>query len=479
MLQETATESLSYSRYISFAGKPLLVRSNSFAILCHAASFFSPWEADTVPGHPAAELRLMRREDRCCGSTGSPRFRARDYFAMARFSDADTVWFNLRTRRACGLFSDEMIADECRWHKDILPTILGILAPVIDVVPVHAACLAKGSEGVLLAGRSGVGKSTLTVKLAQHGYSLLADDWTYLADTGNNFGAWSVPVPVKLLPDAIDYFSELESYSCGQSLNGEIAYEVSPQTCFKLSRESSCDIRHIILLERRKEAGVSIVRITADEAIDHLQSEIEPLVGPVSWAHRRQIELLGNLSSAVGLRASFNAPPQEVASAIDHVLRDGAPALPARDHKSAELEFPPPTDMMQRRTPLSLEAKYHWSETLVRIETNSALIMRAATDSGFVPALKSNSEIDLHLQFVLEEGCAEFDDMSAVHILHDGQAIFAEFGRRGWFAFDAETSRGTGFLNSVEQGTADNYFRAVTFFVQQSVRRSMHQAAYS
>lgn len=479
MLQEIAIEPRIYSRYISFAGKPLLVRSNSFAILCRAESFFSPWDAAVVPEHPVAELRLMRREGHCDGSTGSPQFRARDYFAMARFSDADTVWFNLRTRRAYGLFSDETISDEFRWYKDILPTILGILAPVIDVVPVHAACLAKGGAGVLLAGRSGVGKSTLTVTLAQYGYSMLADDWTYLAETENNIGAWSVPVPVKLLPDAIDYFPELTSYSCGQSLNGEIAYEVSPQACFKLSRESSCEIRHIVLLERHKESGVSISPITAEEAIDHLRSEIEPLIGPLSSAHRRQTELLKKLSSAACLRASFNASPQEVARAIDRVLRDGAATFPAHGHKASEREFPAPTDMMQRRTPLTLEAKYDWSEALVWIETNSPSIMRAVTDSGFTRDLNSNSECDLHLQLVVEEGAAELNDARADHVVQDGQTTFAEFGRRGWFAFDAETGNGTGFLTSTEHQTVSAYFRLVTSLVQPVVQQSMNQAAYS
>jgi hypothetical protein len=287
----------------------------------------------------------MQRED-CNGSTeDSPWFRGKGYFALARFTHADSVWFNLRTCRACGFFSDAIISDAIRWHKDILPAIIGILAPVIAVVPVHAACLAKNDSGILLAGRSGVGKSTLVVTLARRGYCFLADDWTYLAEDTTGISAWSIPVPVKLLPDATKYFQELASYSCAHSLNGELAYEVSPQQCFGLSRKGHCQIRCIVLLERRKQPGIAISQITATEAIKWLCSDIERLSGPLALAYRAQIELLRGLSDSVCLHASFDGSPREVASAIDEaladILRTGAlpenrPAGPVHSWKRAQ-----------------------------------------------------------------------------------------------------------------------------------------------
>jgi hypothetical protein len=321
-IAESTTERLAYSQCVSFAGKPLLVRSNSLAILSHTSLFFSPWDAGDPPEHPAAELRLVRREDRYGSTEDSPWFRGRGYFAMARFTHADSVWFNLRTCRTCGFFSDAVVSDAIRWHKDILPAIVGILAPVVAVVPVHAACLAKNDSGILLAGRSGVGKSTLVVTLARRGYDFLADDWTYLAEDSKGVSAWSIPVPVKLLPDATEHFPELASYACAYSLNGELAYEVSSQKCLGLHRKDHCQIRCIVLLERRKQPGIVISQITATEAIKWLYSDIERLSGPLASAYQTQIELLRGLSDSVCLRASFDASPREVASVIDDALVD-------------------------------------------------------------------------------------------------------------------------------------------------------------
>lgn len=508
-IAQPATKRLTYSQYVSFAGKPLLVRSNSLAILNHTSSFFSAWDEGAAPEHPAAELRLMRREVGHNSAENAPRFRGRGYFALARFTHADSVWFNLRTCRACGFFSDAVVSDESRWHKDILPAVAGILAPTIAVVPVHAACLAKSGSGILLAGRSGVGKSTLAVTLARRGYRYLADDWTYLAQRQTGVGAWSIPAPVKLLPDATGYFPELASYSCAQSLNGELAYEVSPQRCLGLSREHHCLVRCLVLLDRRHQPGISISRVTATEAVNRLSSELEPLTGPLASAYWAQIELLSGLLDSVCLRASFNASPQEVASRIDDILADifsperlalsarhgssapatyrgahtlsgyamteltqDAHAAPSDAIAAARPDIAQHTDMMCRRIALDLEAHCEWRGMAVRIDTNSPAILRAAHEWGFRPASCAGSGIDLHMEFVIDDIDDRAKGVSSLRVLRDEQTVFIETGEQAWFAFDTETGSGAGFLAAAESEEAvEAYFRAVAAVIEPLLRR--------
>lgn len=45
---------------------------------------------------------------------------------------------------------------------------------------IHASCVAIGGRGVLLAGRSGVGKSDLALRLIDRGAVLVSDDYTQL-----------------------------------------------------------------------------------------------------------------------------------------------------------------------------------------------------------------------------------------------------------------------------------------------------------
>ncbi len=45
---------------------------------------------------------------------------------------------------------------------------------------IHASCVAIGGRGVLLSGRSGTGKSDLTLRLLDRGAVLVSDDYTCL-----------------------------------------------------------------------------------------------------------------------------------------------------------------------------------------------------------------------------------------------------------------------------------------------------------
>jgi hypothetical protein len=313
-------KSFPHSQCCSFAGKPIVVQSNSIAILNHAVDFFGLRSGgarlpDTVPVITLAMNDLHGREYQ-----DAPWFRGRGYFALARFTSADIVWFNLRARTVHGVFSPQVISDPDRWSKHILPVIAGILAPVISVVPIHAACLATGISGVLLAGPSGTGKSTLAITLARLGYRFLADEWTYLAEGNGEIQAWSLPVPVKLLPDAITYFPELSSYRCARSLNGELAYEVSPHECFTLSRATNCRVKCIVLLERSAKRGCRIEQVSAAKTISQLTADIEPLTGQLRHAYRQQLALLSRLSNVECTRVLFNGPPLQVARVLDRAL---------------------------------------------------------------------------------------------------------------------------------------------------------------
>ncbi len=232
---------------------------------------------------------------------------------------ADSFWFNLRVREVYGVCSPELARDSWRWRVDILPALLGILSPVIDVTPVHAACLVRQGSGVLLAGPSGTGKSTLAVAMAKRGFALLSDDWTYLS-AGSEVEAWGIPVHVKLLPDANRFFPDLLAYHVATSLNDETAYQVPPDECFGISRCLRSRVTAIVLLERATKPGCHIALIDAAEAIDHLAAEIEPLEGPLARCYERQSCLIRRLGHAFCLRLSFNDHPESVAEALDVAL---------------------------------------------------------------------------------------------------------------------------------------------------------------
>ena len=51
------------------------------------------------------------------------------------------------------------------------------LAPVSGLIPVHAAAVARGERGLLIAGRGGAGKTSLALACAEAGWRYVADDF--------------------------------------------------------------------------------------------------------------------------------------------------------------------------------------------------------------------------------------------------------------------------------------------------------------
>lgn len=66
--------------------------------------------------------------------------------------------------------------------------------------PIHASGFVVGQTAILLAGRSGAGKSCLALAAHAAGFRLLSDDTVYL-ETERRFRIWGVPRPVHLFPE--------------------------------------------------------------------------------------------------------------------------------------------------------------------------------------------------------------------------------------------------------------------------------------
>jgi hypothetical protein len=306
------------AQQVTFAGVPILLRTNYPGLLRYVSDYF-PVSTNASIG-TAAKVTLIVNETESLESESTPWFRARGQFALARFTPEDALWFNLQTCEVIGNFSRSLAGDRERWRRHIFPTLLGILAATIGIVPVHAGCIVGKAGGILLTAPSGTGKSTLTVALAKRGYAILSDDCSYLTANDSHIDAWGMPVPVKLLPDARKFFPELAKYRPEKSLNGEVAYEVDPEDCFRIPRSQHCRVACVVLLERSETPGCHISFAKGAEAVERLVAELEPLDGMLHAHYQQQIELMLPLAEAVCLRVSFNDHPDAVAKALDHAL---------------------------------------------------------------------------------------------------------------------------------------------------------------
>ncbi|NID15928.1 serine kinase [Luteibacter yeojuensis] len=80
-------------------------------------------------------------------------------------------------RRGLIVVSEDMLAFRYHVRYELLEFAVFLLAPrVLNLVPLHGACIGRDGLGVLLLGPSGAGKSTLTLQGLVDGMDLLAED---------------------------------------------------------------------------------------------------------------------------------------------------------------------------------------------------------------------------------------------------------------------------------------------------------------
>jgi hypothetical protein len=98
--------------------------------------------------------------------------------------------------------------------------------------PVHAAGLALGGRGVLLAGTSGAGKSTLSIALARGGFAFLSDDTVFLEADASGWRVRSFPDQVDLCADAVHLFPELQTVAEGGRAAGWPKWQIRPEQVY-------------------------------------------------------------------------------------------------------------------------------------------------------------------------------------------------------------------------------------------------------
>lgn len=289
----SAQDNLPFGARLFVAGSIWDVRSNSQEILQAMRETF-----DEVGSRHQADLHLRFHVDFTVNNApcwSKPHFRALDHLYYATYGPCDSMLVDQLSRRVIGSFSPAVAHDLCYWKQTVLPVLLGIVSASIGVTPIHCACVVKSGAGLLLGGESGAGKSTAALSLSRNGFSYLSDDCTYLSRTATGILAWGLPTPVKLLPDAVNYFPELVSLNPALSLNGEWALNVDPTEIFNVERSLSCAPRWLVFLERKADSLPVIKPLSSCEAASRLVADLETMPPLIVDQYEYQLETINHL----------------------------------------------------------------------------------------------------------------------------------------------------------------------------------------
>jgi hypothetical protein len=252
---------------------------------------------------------------------GAPYFRGMAHAVSACFGGGATVLFDVLRCRAGAHVSSAVAHDERFWRQTLLPIAAGVLGAAIGVLPVHSACLCAGDEGVLVAGISGTGKSTLALALAQAGMEFLADDWSYCRMTARGVEVAATEVRLKLLPDAVRHFPELRALRTAISMNGEEAYEFDPAEVLGVTRRDACLARAFVFYRRSHEGKATLEPISLNTARAYLDRSVETLPPELLPASSRRSTVMGAVAALPCWQFCSPAAPAEAAAQFIALLR--------------------------------------------------------------------------------------------------------------------------------------------------------------
>lgn len=274
MIRAFDQKALPFRTNCAIAGVSCLVSTNSYDVLRLTTNLQA---AATSNFRPSFEMQILVDATLDGLSEHSAYFRGRRHLVFALLPPRSFVTYDLLRKRVHAALSVAAASDREFWHSLLLPITIGVLGNTVGVAPLHCACLDDNGSGVLLAGVSGAGKSTLATALGRLGFAMLSDDWTYLCKRRSTLIAYGLSSPVKLLPDAVRFFMDLETLSPRTSLNGELAYTFDPYSSMQITMKDISYPQYIFFLERTFTPGCYIVPCRHEYVREFFQKNAERL----------------------------------------------------------------------------------------------------------------------------------------------------------------------------------------------------------
>jgi len=165
-----------------------------------------------------------------------------------------------------------LVEDHDHFRSGVLEALALFMLARRDRDPLHAAAVVRDGTALLLAGPSGVGKSTLVYAAARAGLGILSEDAVFLQL--DPFRVWGMPRFIHLTPASVRFFPELEGVRPRLLANGKtkLALDLRERApaapCLSAGRAGVC------LLARGDAPGMAPLGV--EEAVDALTAAPEP-----------------------------------------------------------------------------------------------------------------------------------------------------------------------------------------------------------
>ncbi len=145
------------------------------------------------------------------------------------------------------------------------------------VTAIHAACVSRHGQGMLLCGDSGAGKSSLAYACARAGWTYTSDDASYLLSDANPPRVIGNSRQLRFRPSAKELFPELHGRSLTPRAEGKPSIEISTSDFPGIIAEDEAQVHYIIYLNRQPSAIANLVPLSKTLASERFYQALYPV----------------------------------------------------------------------------------------------------------------------------------------------------------------------------------------------------------
>jgi hypothetical protein len=219
-------------------------------------------------------------------------------------------------RRFEGRVTPALLDDPERFRYKVLEAAVLSVVTFLDRQPVHASVVVRGGTGLLLAGPSGTGKSTLSYAAARAGLEVLSED-TVFAQLRPGLRLWGMPGSVHMPRDAGRHFPELREAPTRSLPTGREKISVSLASLGAETARPFIERAGICVVERTPGGRVSVEWLVPPALEAAMRSRREP--GFELFAASRP-ELARALAAGGAWRLTLSDDPEEALPALRQLL---------------------------------------------------------------------------------------------------------------------------------------------------------------
>jgi hypothetical protein len=222
------------------------------------------------------DIRLLLSDGNSAGRTEEPTFRSQGHLLSIVIDKENFAVLDLNAGFAFGWATTATALNQEYLRQCLLDVMIYPLLEIRHLITLHAACVIHNGKGILLAGKSGSGKSSLSYACARRGWTFVSDDASAFRREAPFPMVIGHPQKFRFREPVGELFPEFQGLKSTLRAYGKPTIEVPTKTIDEIRLADESDVDAIVFLNRPAYNGTEpqLVPLSPEEAWKRLSFSV-------------------------------------------------------------------------------------------------------------------------------------------------------------------------------------------------------------